>query len=220
MTYVPPEEKDSGGTSGFGDVVYVFLFYLVEGLFILVGIPFLMLALAIIPVAMYVIITGGERILWPMIVFGTLLIFIQAMALQYAVRRFVLQPHNKTFGEWLRWKFSPTEIKTRRADKRARTKRVEEWYDGIDRVQAQKDHLKNEQQRELYDKLFPEIAKKEKDIATLEEKPEITLGQVTEEAPIEMNLSEESSNDDTNTIEISFANEEEKKEDEVEEMQQ
>jgi hypothetical protein len=219
LTYVPPEEKDSGGTSGFGDVVYVLLFYLVEGLFILIGIPFLMLALAIIPVSMYVIITEGNRILWPMIVFGIVMIFIQVFALQYAVRRYILQPHNKTFGEWLRWKFSPREIKKRRDERRERTKKVEEWYDGIDRVQAQKEYLKEEQQRDLYDKLFPEMSKKEKDVASLDEKPEITLGQANDSSSIEITLSdEEPIVEGTNSIEISFAKEEEKEEDDIEEV--
>jgi len=51
LTYVPPEKKTKGGTSGFGDSVYVILFFLVEGLFVFIGVPFLVVAIGFVPIA-------------------------------------------------------------------------------------------------------------------------------------------------------------------------
>ena len=36
-----------------------------------------------------------------------------------------------TFGQWLRYKFSPSERIKRREEKRQRTKKMEEWYAGV-----------------------------------------------------------------------------------------
>ncbi|NHJ39501.1 MAG: hypothetical protein FK731_05660 [Asgard group archaeon] len=158
MTYVPPEEKKSGGSSSFGDIIYVILFYLVEGMFILLGIPMLVLAIGIVPVAMYVIITEGKYVQWPLYIAGVLVIILQVFGVQYFLRKYVLEPNNKTFGEWLRWKFSPSEIRKRRDERREKTKKIEEWYDGFDRVKDQKERLKEEQSEALYKELFPEIS--------------------------------------------------------------
>ena len=150
MTYVPPEKKDKGGS--FGDTIYVILFYLIEGLFIFIGIPFLVFAIAIIPTAFYVIIKGEQNITWPLYVVGAIIVFCQILAMQYFIRRYILKPHNKTFGEWLRWKFSPTEIKIRRLEKQERSRKMEKWYDNLDKVQANKEKLIEEQSYNLRSK--------------------------------------------------------------------
>ncbi|HUT80914.1 MAG TPA: hypothetical protein VMZ29_06905 [Candidatus Bathyarchaeia archaeon] len=159
MTYVPPEKKQRGGTSGFGDVIYVILFYLIEGLFIFIGIPALIIAIAIIPMAMYSIIThgGGELGLdWILIVVAVLIVFIQVLALQYSVRKYILKPHNMRFGQWLRWKFSPTEIQKRREEKIERSKKMEEWYASMERIQEREELIKNEQAYDIRDEWFKE----------------------------------------------------------------
>jgi hypothetical protein len=184
LTYVPPEKKKSGGST-FGDIIYIVLFYLVEGLFILIGIPMLVLAIGVVPVAMYVIITQGRYTQWPLYVAGVLVIIIQVFGIQYALRKYVLEPHNKTFGEWLRWKFSPTEIKKRRDERRAKTKKIEEWYDGFDRVKSQKEKLKEEQSEVLYKELFPEISKIYLDeTTTTKDDHSFTLGEQQQETEI------------------------------------
>ncbi|NHK29791.1 MAG: hypothetical protein FK730_00470 [Asgard group archaeon] len=194
MTYIPPEEKKRGGTSTIGDVIYVILFYLVEGLFILLGIPLLVLAIGIVPVAMYVIITQGRYAQWPLYVAGVVVILLQILGIQYFLRKYVLEPNNKTFGEWLRWKFSPTEISRRRAERRAKSKKMEEWYDGFDRVKDQKEKLKEEQSEELYKELFPEISKTHLEGSKTKESQIFTLGEPQEteilsgEEPIETTI--------------------------------
>ncbi|NHJ32779.1 MAG: hypothetical protein FK732_07945 [Asgard group archaeon] len=159
MTYVPPEKKQRGGTSSFGDFIYVLIFYLIEGLFILVGIPFLILAIGVIPVTMYLIITEGEGSLgvtWPLAIMGIFVVFFQILAVQFFVRKYVLEPHKMTFGEWLRWKFSPKEIKKRRQEKIARSQKMDEWYDGMDRIHERKALLKEEQSLNIRDEWFSE----------------------------------------------------------------
>jgi hypothetical protein len=154
LTYVPPEKKKKGGTSGFGDIVYVILFYLMEGLFIFVGIPIIIFAIGIIPVAMYLVITGERSQVWPLYIFGVAIVFFEILGLQYFIRRYILKPHNMTLGQWLRWKFSPAEIRKRREEKREKTRRMEEWYGGMERVHMTKERIKEEQAYDLRSEWF------------------------------------------------------------------
>ncbi len=183
LTYVPPEKKQRGGTSGFGDVVYVILFYLIEGLFIFLGIPALILAIAIIPMAMYAIITGGiYGTDWVLIVVVVLIVFIQILAIQYFVRKYILKPHNMKFGQWLRWKFSPTEIQKRRQEKAARSKKMDEWYASMDRIQEREEMIKNEQAYDIRGEWFKETGDPDliKDLD--DEDGTIIIGEVTEDS--------------------------------------
>lgn len=167
MTYVPPEKKQKGGSSGFGDFFYVMIFYLIEGLFIFVGIPVIVLALGVIPVAMYLVITGNNNVIWPLYLFGVLIVFFQILGIQFFVRKWILEPNKMTFGQWLRWRFSPSEIRKRRDEKRARSRKMADWYDGMDRVKERSDMIRDEQSYDLRSEWFestgdPEILNPEK----------------------------------------------------------
>ena len=181
LTYVPPEKKQKGGTSGFGDIVYVIMFYLIEGMFIFIGIPFLILAIGLVPVAMFLIITEGgwneNANFYILIGAGIFIVFFQILGVQFFVRKYILEPHKMTFGEWLRWKFSPKEIKKRREDKIARTRKMEEWYGGMDRVHESKERLKEEQQYNLRGEWFGEGGDPEMQKPT-ESDDSITLGEI------------------------------------------
>ncbi len=202
LTYVPPEKKQKGGTSGFGDLVYVFMFYLIEGLFILIGIPILIFAIGVIPVAMFLVITRGggseSASLYILIGLGILIVFFQILGMQYFVRKYVLEPNKMTFGAWLRWKFSPTEIKKRRAEKIARSRRMEEWYDGMDRVHETKERLKFEQQYNLRGEWFGEDGDPEMKASSETDEVTIVLGEIEEIS----DMSAESSNSEPETLEI------------------
>ncbi|MFW9922863.1 MAG: hypothetical protein ACFFDW_06190 [Candidatus Thorarchaeota archaeon] len=147
MTYVPPEKKQQGSTSGFGDIVYVIMFYVIEIAFIFLGIPIVILSIGFIPIAMYLIITEGGQTdnNWIFYLFGVVIIFFQILGLQYFFRKWILQPNNMTFGEWLRWKFSPSEIKKRRYERIERSRRMDEWYSGMERVKEMNEKIKEEQ---------------------------------------------------------------------------
>ena len=149
MTYVPPEKKQKGGTSGFGDIIYVILFYLVEGAFVFIGVPILVLAIGFIPVAMYLIITQGEGVVWFLYGFVVAIVFFQILALQYFFKRYILHPNKMSFRQWVVYRFSPSEIRKRRAEKQARHKKMTEWYDGMDRVHKRNEEYKDEQQANL-----------------------------------------------------------------------
>ena len=158
MTYVPPEKKQKGGSSSFTDFIYVVAFYLIEGLFIFIGVPVIVLALGVVPIAMYLIITegGGGNTQWIFYLFGVMIVFFQILALQYFIRKWVLEPNKMTFGEWLRWRFSPKEIKKRREDRRLRSQKMDEWYGGMDRVKMRREQLKEEQSYDLRSEWFAE----------------------------------------------------------------
>jgi len=184
LTYVPPEKKQKDGTSSFGDLVYVIMFYMVEGLFIIVGIPILMLAIGVIPVAMYLVITKGEGVLgvtWPLAIMGIFMVLFQILAVQYFLRKYVLEPHKMTFGEWLRWKFSPTEIKKRRQEKIARSQKMDEWYGGMDKIHERKAQLKEEQSFNLRDEWFGESGDPEVPTEYSSEETGIVIGEIEEE---------------------------------------
>jgi len=181
LTYVPPEKKHRGGS--FGDFIYVFMFYLIEGLFIIVGIPILMLAIGVIPVSMYLVITKGEGrlgVTWPLAIMGIFVVLFQILAVQYFVRKYVLEPHKMTFGEWLRWKFSPTEIRKRREERIARSRKMDEWYDGMGRIHERKAQLKEEQSYNLRDEWFQEKGDPDVAIVDSSEESGIIIGEVEE----------------------------------------
>lgn len=181
MTYVPPEKKQRTGS--FGDFIYVIMFYLIEGAFILFGIPILMIAIGVIPVSMYLIITKGEGALgvtWPLAIMGIFMVLAQILAVQYFVRKYILQPNKMTFGEWLRWKFSPTEIKKRREEKIARSQKMDEWYDGMDRIHERKALIKEEQSIDMREEWFKEAGDPDLVEETSTEEPGIVLGEIEE----------------------------------------
>jgi len=181
LTYVPPEKKHRGGS--FGDFIYVLLFYLIEGAFILIGIPILILAIGVIPVSMYLIVTQGEGALgvtWPLAIMGIFIVLAQILAIQYFVRKYVLEPHKMSFGEWLRWKFSPTEIKKRRAEKLERSRKMDEWYDGMDRIHERKALIKAEQSVDMREEWFKETGDPDEVVAETTEESGIIIGEVEE----------------------------------------
>lgn len=166
LSYVPPEKKQKGGTSGFGDIIYVIAFYVIEISFIFLGIPIIVLAIGVIPIAMYLIITqgGGGEIDWIFYLFGVAIVFFQILGLQYFFKKWILQPQGKTFGEWLRWKFDPVEIRKRRAERIERSKRMDEWYGGMARIKKSNEKIKQEQTLDLRSEWFkdsddPELSK-------------------------------------------------------------
>ena len=211
MTYVPPEKKQKGGTSGFGDFVYVMLFILIEGLFIFLGIPLIIFAIAIIPVAMYLVILGEQETIWPLYVIVALVVFFQILGVQFFVRKWILEPNKMTFGQWLRWRFSPKDIRKRREERRARSRKMDEWYDGLDRVKERRDLIKDEQSYDLRSEWYketgdPEILNPEKSsseglisLGDNEDSEEIielstesiTLGSSAEEDSLEITLSDD-----------------------------
>lgn len=207
MTYVPPEKKQKGGTSGFGDILYVIAFFLIEGLFIFVGIPVVVLALGLVPISMYLIITETRDADWVLYIVGIIVIFFQILGIQFFMKKWVLEPNNMTFRQWIHSRFSPTEIRKRRDEKRARVQKMNEWYDGMERVHQKRDQLRDEQSYDLRGEWFknsggdPELLdpspKEEDDSIVLGEISDdefISLGENTEDSIEEETKDEEESN--------------------------
>lgn len=144
-----------------------------------------MLAIGVIPVAMYLVITRGGTSatvnLYLTIGAGVLVVFAQIMGVQYFVRKYVLEPHKMTFGEWIRWKFSPTEIKKRRAEKIARSEKMNKWYDGMDKIHERKALIKEEQSIDMRGEWFKETGDPDEIASQSSEEPGIILGDFEEE---------------------------------------
>ncbi len=205
MTYVPPEKKQKGGSSGFGDILYVMVFFLIEGLFIFIGIPIVVLALGLVPIAMYLIITKTYGAVWVLYLVGIVVIFFQILGIQFFMRKWVLEPNKMNFRQWIHSRFSPTEIRKRREEKRARAQKMNEWYDGMDRIHERRNQIRDEQSYDLRGEWFkgsggdPELlnkAPKEDDSIILGEPSTeefISLGEDTEGSK------EEGKNEETNS---------------------
>jgi hypothetical protein len=132
---------------------------------------------------MYLVITKGEGILgvtWPLAIMGIFIVLGQILAVQFFVRKYILQPNKMSFGEWLRWKFSPTEIKKRRAEKIARSQKMDEWYDGMDRIHERKALIKEEQSIDMREEWFKETGDPDEVKVQSTEEPGIILGEADE----------------------------------------
>jgi len=205
LTHVPPEKKQRGG-SGFGDIIYVIAFFLIEGLFIFIGIPMVVLALGLVPISMYLIISENRGAEWVLYLVGIVIIFFQILGIQYFMRKWVLEPNKMNFRQWIHWRFSPTEIRKRREEKRARVQKMNEWYGGMDRIHEKRDQLRDEQSYDLRGEWFkdsggdPELLKtspKEDDRIILGESSDdefISLGENTEDSIEEKTEDKEESN--------------------------
>lgn len=104
-------------------------FYFFELGFIFGIIPLLVVSFVIGPVLYYFAIER-EFYLWPFVVVGILVAFFQIIALQYFIKRFYLDPHNMTLGEYLRYKF---DIRFRAAEiSSTKGQNNLTWYDELD----------------------------------------------------------------------------------------
>ena len=180
MTYVPPEKRQRGGTGGFGDVIYVILFLIIEGVFIFIVVPFLILVIAILPLALYVIISEGQGVQWALYLIAVVIVFLQVLALQFFFRRYFLEPHKMTFGQWLRYSFYPKEIQKRRRDKLERSRKLAKWYDGMEKVEERKQLIKEEQSYDLRGEWFRESGDPELIATTTTNNEAITIGKSEE----------------------------------------
>lgn len=104
-------------------------FYFFELGFIFVVIPVLVIAVVIGPTLQYFAITQKYH-LWPFFVISAIIVFFEVLAIQYYLKRFYLDPHNMTLGEFLRFKFDSRF-------KRSEFKEMEQennisWYDDLD----------------------------------------------------------------------------------------
>ena len=127
-----------------------------------------------------------------------MIVFFQILGMQFFVRKYVLEPHKMTFGEWLRWKFSPTEIKKRRAEKIARSRKMDEWYGSMDRVYESRERLKDEQQYNLRGEWFGEDGDPEMKASSETDDTTIVLGEIEEIS----DMSAESNSSEPETLEI------------------
>ncbi|NHJ05709.1 MAG: hypothetical protein EAX90_12865 [Candidatus Heimdallarchaeota archaeon] len=110
-------------------------FYFFELGFIFVLIPVLIASFVSAPFLYYYMVTQEFKV-WPIIVLASLIVFSEILAIQYFVRRFYLEPHNMTFGQYLRYKFDTRieNIKSRDENKEPTLTWYSDLDDFIDRI--------------------------------------------------------------------------------------
>ena len=82
------------------------------------------------PILYYFAITQ-EFHLWPFFVISVMIAFFELIGFQYYVKRFYLEPHNMTFGEFLRFKLD-TRLKQINNDYDLEGKNNLSWYKDLD----------------------------------------------------------------------------------------
>lgn len=126
-------------------------FYLFEISYIILVIPILVLAFLSIPILLCVVLTKNFQ-MWPFILSGVMITFYQILAVKYFFKRFFLNPHEMSFGEYLRFKFD-----NRRKLRDFEKKPLETWYDNledfIDRIRTEE----KEQTYRLYSRDFENV---------------------------------------------------------------
>ena len=80
-------------------------FILFELGFIFIIITLLVIAFVMGPILYYYAITQ-EFHLWPFYIVGGMVAFFEIVGIQYFIKRYYLDAHNMTFGEFLRFKFN------------------------------------------------------------------------------------------------------------------
>ena len=102
-------------------------YYFFELSFTFVAVPTLVISLASVPLLLFYTFSK-QFVTWPLIITASLIVFFQIIAIQHYVRRFHLEPHNMTIGQYLRYLFdrrSHREID----QKNLSSKEHIEWYD-------------------------------------------------------------------------------------------
>ena len=144
-------ERKSLRNMKFNERVYKNNFFFFEFGFIFVIIPLLVISFVSVPFLTYVALTGNVPI-WPIIIVAIIIIFSQIMAIQYLVRRFYLEPHNMTFGEYLRYLFDKRIDKMKMGDF-AEEKNIA-WYDELDPFIEKIRNEMREQTEKIYSSVY------------------------------------------------------------------
>ena len=71
--------------------------------FIFVIIPLLVLSFVLGPILFFFAV-AQQFYVWPFVLYAVLVTFFEVIGIQYFLKRFYLEPHNMTLGEFLRYK--------------------------------------------------------------------------------------------------------------------
>ncbi|MHA1556146.1 MAG: hypothetical protein ACTSPM_04345 [Candidatus Heimdallarchaeota archaeon] len=165
-------------------------------MFIFLGIPVVVLALGLVPITMYLIIAQDHGAEWVLYLVGVIIIFFQILGIQYFMRKWILEPNKMNFRQWIHWRFSPTEIRKRRDAKRARAQKMNEWYDGMDRVHEKRDQLRDEQSYDLRGEWFKNTGDPELIEPSQTEEVDIVLGDASKDDFISLGENTEDSTEE------------------------
>jgi hypothetical protein len=109
------------------DRFYRSSFYVFEVGFIIVAIPALIIAILSIPVSLYFVI-AGRFAYWPFVLVAVLITIFQFVGIKLFVKKYILDPYNLTFGEYLRMRYDERMKK----EDRETVKEHITWYDDLD----------------------------------------------------------------------------------------
>ncbi|NHJ47077.1 MAG: hypothetical protein FK733_04745 [Asgard group archaeon] len=109
------------------DRFYKGSFYFFEVGFIIVAIPVLIVAILSIPVSLYFVIAGRFSY-WPFVLVAVLITIFQIVGIRLFVKKYILDPHNLTFGEYLRMRYDERY----NSNDDESVKEYKTWYDDLD----------------------------------------------------------------------------------------
>ena len=126
---------------------YKVSFYVIEALWILVVIPLIIFVCFITFSTVWRMIKP-ENSTWPIYLIVISIVFFQLLAVQDFIRRYINKNYGMTVGQWIRWKFNPTERAKRKATKNTSTQKLDTWYQKVNQIKTDIEDLET---KEAYD---------------------------------------------------------------------
>ncbi|MHA1366349.1 MAG: hypothetical protein ACTSP5_08070 [Candidatus Heimdallarchaeota archaeon] len=123
--------------------------------YVLLAIPMLILALSSVPILMFYTLTQ-EFHLWPIIIVCILVVFTQITAMQYFVRKYYLNYHKMSLGQFFRYRF---DLRRKRINKGDQEEFYyeETWYEDLDEMIERVKNKRQEQTIRIYTQAYGNI---------------------------------------------------------------
>ncbi|MHA1761566.1 MAG: hypothetical protein ACTSXA_13210 [Candidatus Heimdallarchaeota archaeon] len=123
--------------------------------YVLLAIPMLVLALSSVPILMFYTLTQ-EFHLWPIIIVCILVVFTQITAMQYFVRKYYLNYHKMSLGQFFRYRF---DLRRKRINKGDQEEFYyeETWYEDLDEMIERVKNKRQEQTIRIYTQAYGNI---------------------------------------------------------------
>ncbi|MHA1124036.1 MAG: hypothetical protein ACTSO7_04695 [Candidatus Heimdallarchaeota archaeon] len=129
-------------------------FILFEIGYIFLAVPMLVIALSSVPILMFYTFVQKFH-LWPIILVAILVVFFQITAIQYFVKRYYLEYHKLSLGQYLRTRYN--NRRRRLIDEDQESSKVETWYDDMEEIIERIKCQRREQTMSIYTKVYTNI---------------------------------------------------------------
>ena len=124
--------------------------------YIFLAIPVLTVALSSVPILMFYTFVK-EFYIWPIIVVATLVVFFQIIGAQYFVKKYYLDYHKMSLGQYLRHKFDNRRNRLKNGVQEITSE--ETWYNNLDETINRLKKDRREQSEQIYSHVYSNISK-------------------------------------------------------------